>query len=98
MKLLSSNEEKNLNLSWGTFCVLLMLPNGELRGELLRVYVLGLLLPEEIPSLLDSVRNFRGLLREISVFRPANQTSASSLSLHIWCQLVYDTRLQNWIN
>lgn len=42
-----------------TFCKLSPLPNGECSGELLLVYVLGLVAPEEIPSLLDSVLHFR---------------------------------------
>ena len=60
------------------------LPNGELKGELLRVYVLGLFDSEETASLLDSVLHLRGWPREINAFRPTNQTSASSLSLQIW--------------
>ena len=65
-----------------TFCKLSLLPNGELRGELLRVYVLGLFASDGIPSLLDSILHFR--LREINAFKPLNHTSASSLSLQIW--------------
>lgn len=41
-----------------TFCKLSLLPNGEFKGELLRVYVLGLFASEGIPSLLDSVLHF----------------------------------------
>lgn len=39
--------------------MLSLLPNGELIGELLLVYVLGLLVPDDTPSLRDSVLHFR---------------------------------------
>lgn len=66
-----------------TFCKLSLLPNGECKGELLRVYVLGLFASDGIPSLLDSVLHFRLWLRDINAFKPLNHTSASSLSLQI---------------
>ena len=51
--------EARINQYNFTFCRLSLLPNGEFRGELLRVYVLGLFASEGIPSLLDSVLHFR---------------------------------------
>lgn len=66
-----------------TFGKLSLLPNGEFKGELLLVYVRGLLASDGIPSLFDSGFHFRWWLREINAFNPLNQTSASSLSLQI---------------
>jgi len=39
--------------------MLSLLPKGELIGELLPVKVLGLFVPDDSPSLLDSVLHFR---------------------------------------
>lgn len=66
-----------------TFWMLSVLPKAELKGELLQVYVLGLFVPDEAQALLGSVLHLCWLQRDINVLRPANQTSASSLSLHI---------------
>lgn len=46
------------NKKISTFCKLSPLPNGECNGELLLVYVRGLLASDETPSLLDSVLHF----------------------------------------
>lgn len=73
-----------IQMMFNTFCKLSLLLNGECKGELLLVYVRGLLISDGKPSLLDSVLHFRWWLREINAFNPLNHTSASSLSLQIY--------------
>ena len=47
-------KKKNVRKKQNTFCELPPLPNGELKGELLWVFALGLFASDETPSLLDS--------------------------------------------
>jgi hypothetical protein len=48
------------------------------------VYALGLFASDKSPSFVVSSLFFQIWRFDISAFRPVNQTSASSLSLHIW--------------
>lgn len=52
-------KEQNDEQTGSTFCILSLLPKGEFKGELRRVYVLGLFVPDDAPSLLDSVLQLR---------------------------------------
>ena len=58
-------------------------PNGEMRGEFLWASALGLFASDDSLSFFMSTLHFRPLPLDMSAFRPTNQTSASSLSLHI---------------
>lgn len=67
---------------------LLIQTNGVMDGEFLRVRVLRL--STDPLSDISSFLHLRQLSREINAFRPTNQTSASSLSLHIYPQVGKD--------
>ena len=86
-----SHETSNLKWTFKSYNVPILstfwkgseLQNGELNGDGFREFVSGLLVSDEALSLLGSTLHFLLLPWEIKAFRPTNQTSASSLSLHI---------------
>jgi len=69
------------NYKYNTWCRLSVLPNGDVRGELLLVSA-GLIASAD-PSCFRLNFDFRNWAPATEAFRPTNQTSASSLSLHI---------------